>query len=876
MSDKSSMGHVEAVTRFLKDHAVPDLARLFDETMECQVLVPKDEATGRFVGGYPFRIPKNAGTVPEYEDKPIRWRLDEHALAVGATGFSWVNGESRWFAVDFDSAIGHKAGLSDEDLVRVREAVSRVPWAELRKSKSGRGYHALVVFAKPVPTKNHKEHADLARVVFDLMSKAAGIDLGPWADVVGGNTWLWHRNRGDDGFALVKPGEPFDGVPEDWRALVPTSRKARRGDDARIDSLAAGRRPEPLDDEHRRLLAWLNESAGNADWEWREDLGLLRCHTVTLREAHAALRLRGVFRTESDGRDLMTANCFAFPAPGGSWAVRRFGRGVQEASTWRRDESGWTRCDYNSVASLSMVAVAHGGTDNDRGGYGFASLAKAREALADLGIRTEGLDGLNDRQATLTRRPGKVVLRVDRRPDEGPPKGFTRDGKNGPWLRSFEHEDPRHDTATADHLVRSVAKRTKDAGLYLKTPRGWVSTSESKVRAALVSQGHGQQQAQAMVGEAVLNAWELIDEPFGPEEPGGRSWNLFGARLSRVPAEGAHPHWDRILKHLGRGLDDAVRSDAWCKDNDVKDGAEYLLLWVAALFQEPKKRLPFLFFFSEAQATGKTTFHWALSFLFEEGRGYVDAGRAITNKAQFNGELRGAVLCAVEEINCAKDPDVNARLKNLVTGDTISIRALYQDSIDLPNLTHWVQTANDRSYCYIGDTDTRIVVVEVPPFEQGAELPKDVLRARLEEEAAAFLYTVLHKTIPASPGRLRIPPVETEAKRDERMRNKSALRRFLDEETKPLDGAAIPWSVFVARFMAWLDPSEVREWSPSRVQREMPSQFPRGRRGENVAHVGNIAWANDEAPQTSGRRLVPRGKRLVEDDGPTGANRAAA
>ena len=38
--------------------------------------------------------------------------------------------------------------------------------------------------------------------------------------------------------------------------------------------------------------------------------------------------------------------------------------------------------------------------------------------------------------------------------------------------------------------------------------------------------------------------------------------------------------------------------DPWCQRNEVKSGPEYLLLWAACLFQFPRDRLAYLFFFA--------------------------------------------------------------------------------------------------------------------------------------------------------------------------------------------------------------------------------------------------------------------------------------
>ena len=92
----------EAIKAFLLAHTHKDLASLYTSEMECQVIVAQDNGEkidGEFKGnrwhGYtdglqtwkPFRIPRNAMDVPEYEDVPMTFDLTSHAEGIGLTGF---------------------------------------------------------------------------------------------------------------------------------------------------------------------------------------------------------------------------------------------------------------------------------------------------------------------------------------------------------------------------------------------------------------------------------------------------------------------------------------------------------------------------------------------------------------------------------------------------------------------------------------------------------------------------------------------------------------------------------------------------------------------------------------------------------------------
>jgi hypothetical protein len=199
-------------------HNGPDLIDRwlkFGGDMETQVNVHCGDGEpidgGRFSDGTntwgPLRIPRNANSEPYWNDYKLRWPLDRYCEAIGSTGFNWVKRTSEWVAFDFDG-MSHGAGLDESQLNEVKAAAFALPYVEVRRSTSGNGYH-LYVMLDSIPTKNHTEHAKLAKRVLRKMSADAGFDFASKVDVCGGNFWIWHRkaNPTNQGFALVKAAE---------------------------------------------------------------------------------------------------------------------------------------------------------------------------------------------------------------------------------------------------------------------------------------------------------------------------------------------------------------------------------------------------------------------------------------------------------------------------------------------------------------------------------------------------------------------------------------------------------------------------------------------------------------------------------------------
>ena len=110
----------------------------------------------------------------------------------------------------------------------------------------------------------------------------------------------------------------------------------------------------------------------------------------------------------------------------------------------------------------------------------------------------------------------------------------------------------------------------------------------------------------------------------------------------------------------------------------------------------------------------------------------VKAERSLTS--EFNGELSGAVICAVEETDIAKSPGAHAKIKEYSTGRTILIRRMRHDCFAQPNATHWVQTANRRENCPIFPGDTRITMISVNALLKSQKIAKPTMEDFLDQE----------------------------------------------------------------------------------------------------------------------------------------------
>lgn len=893
------MKKTEAVTEFLKQRARPELAALYNYGMECQVNVAAGKGERVEAGGYKgktrtiwtdgiqqwsnFRIPHHANAEPEYTDSKIKFDLNEHCDGVGLTGWDWVNRKSIFVGYDFDAITGHSdlhdKKLTNEDLQAVAAAASAIPWVTVRKSTSGNGLH-LYVFVDNVETANHLEHAALARSILGKMSAITGFDFNSKVDNCGHVLWIWHKKFekaggiNGEGLKILKSGDVLTEIPLSWRDHIRVTSGARKRNvpgfvrDKEIDPFEelCGQYPRiALDDEHKALIKYLDEVG--ALWWFDSDHHMLVCHTADLQRAHEKLEMRGLFKTKASGTERgADQNCFAFPMRRGAWVVRRHTAGVMEDGSWDQDSAGWTRTYLNKAPDLKQAAKAMSAIEDETGGFNFDK--------AETAIRTiEVLGGVIDVPSQLLARPallkpskdGRLILRIKRESSDANFMGWLN-LKDKFWQKVLEVrlvKESETDQMNYDDMVRHLITQVdEDAGWTVRagTKGNWVSEPLQHVKLSLRSSGVAPRDLDLILGGSIMRRWTLVNKPFAPEYTGDREWNRDGAKFALTPSTDLdnlhYETWRKVLEHCGSGLDSEIRSNDWCKEHGVTNGGDYLMLWIASMFQQPMEPLPLLFFYGP-QGGGKSIFHESLRMLFTKGVASGDS--ALTNQQGFNGELMGAVLCVVEETNLRSHKNMAYnRLKDWITGTEISIHPKGSTPFMTPNSTHWCQFANEIDACPVFPGDTRITVCFVDNLKEGSHIPKPELLDLMKKEAADFLAAMISLELPPSGSRLGVPVITTSYKLQAEAANQSELEQFITDECFYVPGEKILYSEFCDRFKEWLDRDRVGQWSKPRIGRSIPSQFPKGRDMKNGAkwYVGNITFTQPTPGVAPKRRLT--------------------
>ena len=883
LSYRDSIYRIRAIQKFLEENALADLSSLYKGGMEVQVNVQSgkkrikgsktlpDGTEVRWTGWTdgedtwkPFRIPWSANKNPHYKDSLLRFSTDKFE-AIGLSGWDWRDKVSRWVGYDFDSILGHTQGLSEQALTNIQRAVQNVPWVTIRKSTSGNGLHLYVHFKNPPTTETHTEHAALARAVLGVLSARAEVQLDAAVDCFGTILWIWHRRANKDGFSLVKKGEPLDLIPQNWRDHLTVIRRqspraALRGDSG-IDELALKTRSHALTERHQQLLGWL-ENEGVL-WWWDSDRSMLVCHTSDLKRAHTELNFQGPFETVSTGKDQGNdQNCFLFPLDVG-WVVRRHSKNVKEHPTWVVDNTGWVRAFYDRPCDFATACQIHEGVRRQSGAYTFKDLKTAAKAIKDLGLEVSTHSNFMNRPTSLTVCEGHILVSLPRDGKTDPDwigSGWARNKRE--WEQIVElHQGVDDDTSnTPDNLVRHLTLGEVAQGWSLYSRGCWIQQGRAEVTSVLRGMGFKGDRLDKIIMACVMNYWKIVHKPFQPEYPGHREWNRNAAQLSLKPEEGEHPTWDKVLDHVGAGLDESLCG------TEFSSGAEYLLAWAACLVRKPYTPLPYLFLYGP-QNSGKSMFHEALYMLFKGGVGYVRADHALRSASSFNAELSNAVLCVVEETNLSHSKGAYDRVKDWVTSKQISIHPKGKTPYEIQNTTHWIQCANDINYVKAFPGDTRITYLKVnPPL---SEIPKPVLLGKLDKELAHFIYTLLHYKLPDQDGRMGIRVIDSYDKINHLDSQRDLVDLFIEEYTFPVKGHSISLNELHLRFLNTLDPINRHHWNYRAFHRHLPMQLFKGRAGKkNQMELGNRSFDEEAEPKeelvTLRGRLIPVSRAIEE------------
>ena len=771
---------------------------------------------------YPIRYPHGSMDNPDWDTDPgLRYPLAAYVEEIGTTWFA--KSGSRRVVYDVDAAFGHKnGGLTEAELRKIHEVCKPIEYIEMRRSTSGRGLH-LHLLLSGIKVENHTQHAAIARCLLAKICEDAGLEFSSQIDCMGGNIWFWsrratHENRGFECLKRASRVITPDDLPANWQehVAVVARRRSRirvlgwpEDEESGFAELASTFTRVPMDDEHKRIFGAYAKTGFSL--VPNPDFGCWYMHTVGLAKVHESLGLKGHFDTQSKGNDPGTPNCYVFLRPRGVLFVALF-KSQNECPSWGTTEKGERCCYYNSPLDLHTACEIVGGIWKGSKGATCPDLATAKRFAALFGYSLPPLAG--DRPINFRHENAYTIVAETEQVKGEIVHGWGIDYRK--LIVTFETEPAPESQHDYDSVARHVVTTEREnAGYLMRTSSGiWNWEPKDTVKDLLKAKyglDHGE--LTCAIATVAANPYTLVNEPFQPEFLAGRKWNKFGAQLTVAPTHGRHhPHFDMILEHNGRGLDDAVKEDPWCRRHNVQDGRHFLMLWAASMFQRPTQRLPMLYFFSPERDNGKSSFHRALGLSFASG--YVEGTRMLNE--QFNKAMAEAVLVYLDEEKVADK--AAQKVKQYIEFGSIPIRMMRTDTFQFPNTSHWIACYNYADGVPVENGDERIIMVRVPLLYDDEKLKWDEeMLPALENEKSDFLGTLMGMELPPAATRLYLPVLLTDLKREVMEANAKADKPScdLDELFKRLVQIMNTQELFTGRSRDLQDVLGQGSWSTS-------------------------------------------------------------
>ena len=190
-----------------------------------------------------------------------------------------------------------------------------------------------------------------------------------------------------------------------------------------------------------------------------------------------------------------------------------------------------------------------------------------------------------------------------------------------------------------------------------------------------------------------------------------------------------------IIKEHIRFLTDDMSEVA----NDCK---EYLLDWMAHIFQKPHLKTNTMIILKGGEGIGKGILMKILNSMIGDNYYYSTPDPQRDLFGQFNSIGKARLLINFDEGEKSQTDKFYEQLKNNITEDSITSREKYQKDIKLRNYARYIMTTNNDNVIKISDTNRRFVGFEC---RHPRKDPKKLVKAMKNDKALFLFYKLLMK-----------------------------------------------------------------------------------------------------------------------------------
>lgn len=188
----------------------------------------------------------------------------------------------------------------------------------------------------------------------------------------------------------------------------------------------------------------------------------------------------------------------------------------------------------------------------------------------------------------------------------------------------------------------------------------------------------------------------------------------------------------RIIKHI---------KEVWC--NDDNKAFEYVMGWLARMFQHPNERGHTVLLLNSGEGTGKNIIVDMLVRAF--GQHAMIANKPDDLVGKFNDQLATSVLVFANEAVWGGNKSLEGALKTLITDEELVVEKKYIPKYRIKNCCHVIMASNNDWAAPIGLDDRRFVVLNVSDKYQGNHAYFTALQREIEQRGqAAFIHMLLN------------------------------------------------------------------------------------------------------------------------------------
>lgn len=139
---------------------------------------------------------------------------------------------------------------------------------------------------------------------------------------------------------------------------------------------------------------------------------------------------------------------------------------------------------------------------------------------------------------------------------------------------------------------------------------------------------------------------------------------------------------------------------------------EFMMDWIANMFQYPSQQSPMPVIYSESGGTGKSSLIRILSAMVGDDKSLPVSDVKRDLFGSFNGHLQNIFLLNIDEPNPKDAHQYHEQLKTLIDGSILKIDNKGMTSFSMPNTLHIIGTTNNVNAFKIKDEDRRIFQFE--------------------------------------------------------------------------------------------------------------------------------------------------------------------